>query len=194
MVKNTGFPLAEVWAGKPLSKSPKAKRVPYRPIPASRRRPLGDAITDLERWLVYYKLDGGWFDYLQEYRDSKSSGLMNPEYTIRMKQHGGLVEIIAKVDEAFDAIHNYKPEDDLSEGVYRLVQSKNSTNPRPKAQTREADLKRIGAWLKKKKYQQSADKDALGREAMKIFECSRTDVTDAARLAGLTRSYSKSPR
>jgi hypothetical protein len=185
---------ASIWSALVPAASPKAKRVPYRATPVSLRRPLGEAITDLERWLVYYKLSGTWGDYLKEYQGNKSSGLMNPEYTIRMQQHGGLVEIIAKVDEAFDAIHNYKPEDDLSEGVYRLVQSKNSANPRPKAQTREADLKKIGAWLKKKKYQKSADKAALRIEAMTVFKCSKTDVTDAARLAKLTRSYSKSPR
>jgi hypothetical protein len=185
---------AGMWSSLMPAAPQKAKRVPYRSYPLSLRKPLGEAINRLESWLVYLKIDGEWHDHLREYRENKVDGVTNPAYIIRMNQrHPGLLAFVEKVDESFYALHNYRPEENLTEGVYKLAQSRNSTNPRPQAQTRDAELKKIGAWLKKKKYQHSTDKTTLRDEAMKFFTCSRTDVTDAARLAKLTRSYSKSP-
>lgn len=91
-------------------------------------------------------------------------------------------------------IENMDPKKYFSDGVYRLAQTKTANKPRPKAQTRKAKLKSIGAWLANKGYKESIDKESLVNEAMKCFDCAETDVRDAARFAELTRSYKQSTK
>jgi hypothetical protein len=82
----------------------------------------------------------------------------------------------------------------FNDGGYRLAQSKTASRPRPEAKTREARLREIGAWLTNREYKASVDKSGLIDGAMSKFKCGETDVRDAARIAGLTRSYKQSTK
>lgn len=183
------------WRGLIAVELPKVKRIPYRRYPVALRRSILERIKFLEACLAYENLETDWLEILNEYRSNRVGGITNPRYIIKMNQdHPGLLELVAALDEAFFNLHNYRPEDHLSEGIYRLVQGKNANKVRPNAQTRAPLLKKVGAWLAKKGYKDSDDKAGMIRDAMGKFDCKKTDATDAARLANLTRPHIKSPR
>lgn len=57
--------------------------------------------------------------------------------------------------------------------------------------TPEARNREIGDWLASRGYATSSDKETLVDQAMRHFDVSETAVRDAARAAGLARSYRK---
>lgn len=186
---------ANMWAALIAVEMPKEKRVPYRRYPVSIRRPIVEGIKRLQAWLLYCKLETDWLQVLNEYRSNKVCGVTNPHFLIEMnRKHAGLFEVISNLDDAFSKLHNYRPEDHLSEGVYKLVQGENAKKARPNARTRASELKKIGSWLKSHGYKTSSDKSTIIREAKTHFTCSESDVREAAKRAKLTRSYSQSLR
>ena len=121
--------------------------------------------------------------------------------TVVMDRGFGLTGDARLMFSALDGLHdvlgrieNMDVKKYFSVGGYRLAQSKTASRPRPDAKTREAKLKEIGAWLTNKEYKASFDKSALIDAAMSKFKCGETDVRDAARIAGLTRSYKQSTK
>ena len=91
-------------------------------------------------------------------------------------------------------IENIDPKKYFFDGVYRLTQAKTAGEPRPEARTRAVKLAELGAWLANRGYKESDDKNGLIDGAMEKYKCGVTDVRDAARIAGLTRSYKQSTK
>lgn len=175
--------------------------------PSKRRLPRHDqamlrevleCIANLERALEICDLSMGWFEALQRYRSRRrmpsrpSSAQFVAAFGVSGLLPAGVITYARDLDRAFRRVHRYDPKEHLTQGVVSAVQRANAKNSRTRH--RHEKLDEIGAWLRIKKYKEHAYKESLVDEAMKTFKCGETDVREAAKRAGLTRTYAKTTR
>lgn len=131
-----------------------------------------------------------WHEALRRYRESKVTGGILGAVSMGLL-HPAVIDRARKLDEVFNLMKTFKPEEFMTEGVISQVSRRAAKVKRPNAQTREEKLKEIGLWLKTKEYAQSLYKNSLIVQATEKFKCGETDVKAAASMAGLTRPYRK---
>lgn len=183
---------------------------------------LAESATDIERSrlmqaslaLYIAKMRIGnrtpWRDLLSEFRSSEPARVdvsvvfqdgVEGIQTVVMDRGFGLqgdaqlmFSAIQTLDEALSDIENFDAARHVNTKVISSVSSRAASSDRPNARVRGKRLDEIGAWLKQQRYDQSLDKAALVDMAMLRYKCGETDVKDAARKAGLTRTYRKSTK
>ncbi|MBU3652371.1 MAG: hypothetical protein FGM44_04730 [Limnohabitans sp.] len=111
---------------------PKLDRYP-KPL----REMLNKRIATLERWLKFNDLDMSWKEALDDFRENVHMGVTSPFYAMKYKDCGDIVQSAWLLDEAFGKLHDYQPEDYLTEGVLKASQRFNrkgkTTDDTPKA-------------------------------------------------------------
>lgn len=101
---------------------------------------------------------------------------------------------VQQLDAALAAIENFDPAQHVNKEVIAKVSSRAAKSRRPSARTRSGNLSEIGVWLKTAGYKDSLDKEGIIDRADREKGWCETDVREAAKLAGLTRPYSKSTK
>lgn len=166
-----------------------------RKFPRAYRAKTIRAVERLEAALLVTGAPSGvtWSEALRRYRISKAlpgargmaaKGLL----------HQLVMDHAKKLDDVFQLVREFKPEDFITEGVISEVARRAAKGKRPNARTRAEKLEEIGVWLKRKEYDQSLNKAGLIDQATIIFKCGETDVKVAAHKAGLTRKYRQSSK
>lgn len=183
------------------------------------RLDIHTAIQRLEDSMRTRGVDGEWMDLLRLYRQWWPArpgmvGLMNGlglldhelvaapprEFRDRPGAWALLAPRLQSLDEAFKRHHAFKPEDFVSDAVVGVIQSRRARRSRNRRRgetgagrwsTPEARNLEIGDWLANCGYATSSDKESLIDRAMRHFDVNETAVRNAARAAGLTRSYRK---
>lgn len=107
---------------KTKSERPKLARYP-KPL----REMLVNRIADLEHWLKFNGLEISWKEALDDFRSNVHMGIVNPFYRRKYRDCGDIVQAAWFLDEVFAQLHNYQPEDYLTEGVRSAAARFNKT-------------------------------------------------------------------
>lgn len=98
-----------------LNKTSDRQRLGRYPKPL--REMLNKRINTLERWLRFNEIDVSWKEALDDFRNNVHMGITNPFYVMKYRDCGDIVQSAWLLDEAFAKLHEYRPEDYLTEGV-----------------------------------------------------------------------------
>lgn len=171
--------------------------MPTRRHPRALRRELMENIRRVEAALELLGSPLDWFDALQSYR-ARRLPMSAATMALRFGVTGGPPQkafpYLRDLDLSFQRIHNYDPAEYRTPGSISDSQRVIAALNRNRTGTRKQKLVEIGAWLQHQRYAESADKGKIVEDAMKAHDCGETDIRDAARLAGLTRTYRKTTK
>lgn len=125
---------------KTKSERPKLARYP-KPM----REMLVKRIEELERWLKFNGLEMSWKEALDDFRRNVHMGITSPLYMQKYRGCDSIVQSAWFLDQAFAQLHNYRPEDYLTEGVLSAAarfNKKGKTDDGTK--DAEKELRRLG--------------------------------------------------
>ncbi len=118
---------ASVWSGLESKQAQQAKNTKRDDRPKLARYPkplremLDKRIRTLEFWLKFNEIDVSWKEALDDFRNNVHMGITNPFYVMKYRDCGDIVQSAWLLDEAFAKLHEYRPEDYLTEGVVSVA-------------------------------------------------------------------------